>query len=171
MHSSNFPNWMTYKIKISLVITGLIFAALASCAYLVYWRPSSPDFQPFVIVTHSENELQTSEIQHQPSIIHVEATMEVIQDDVITIQKATKARKLYMELLENKNFQLALENPQARANIDRLLSHPEIEKKLNGWFASLIRSAIFKRVEDPDFPQLVAAPNYVDDLFKQYGIA
>lgn len=96
--------------------------------------------------------------------------MEIIEDDVVTRQKASQARKLFMELQANPNFKKALENPKARANIDRLLNHPEIEKKLNGWFASLIRAAIHSKVSEPNFHELVAGETYVDELFKQYGI-
>lgn len=83
----------------------------------------------------------------------------------------TKAQELFDELTKHENFLKALENPAARANIDRMLNHPEVEKKLNGWFAIAIRTVIHSRVKEPNFPELIADSKYVDDLFKQHGIS
>ena len=106
-----------------------------------------------------------------PSASHSEASMEIIHDDVVTRTEPSKARLLFLELQSNPNFQKALENPQARANIDRLLDHPEIEKKLNSWYAIAIRRAIHSRVNEPNFAEAVSHEKYVDELFKQYDIA
>lgn len=130
------------------------------CAYLLYRRLAPT---PITYSTHTSS-LQTS------SESYTEATMEIIHDDVITRTAPSKARQLFLELQSNPNFQKALENPQARANIDRLLEHPEIEKKLNSWYAIAIRKAIHSRVNEPNFPEAVAHEKYVDELFKQYNI-
>lgn len=161
------------NIRIFILTVGFSCVAFLGAGYWIYRRSQESKFQP-ISLTKSEHTPNKA-----PSVVHVQATMEVIHDDVVTYQlphqakrtSHTKAHELFEELIKTSpNFNKALENPQARANINRLLMHPEIEKKLNGWFASLIRSAIHNKVNEPDFPELIATETYVDELFKQYGI-
>lgn len=141
--------------------TVFLCAVTIGCAYLLYRRLAPwPTTHP----THAFN-TQTAPTSHS------EATMEIIHEDVVTRTEPSKARLLFLELQSNPNFQKALENPQARANIDRLLDHPEIEKKLNSWYAIAIRRAIHSRVNEPNFAEAVSHEKYVDELFKQYDIS
>lgn len=152
------------SIKQTLIFgfkTVFLCAVAIGCAYLLYRRLAP------IPTTHTWHVNNTN----MPSTSHSEATMEIIHDDVVTRTEPSKARLLFLELQSNPNFQKALENPQARANIDRLLDHPEIEKKLNSWYAIAIRRAIHSRVNEPNFAEAVSHEKYVDELFKQYGIA
>jgi hypothetical protein len=157
-------NILLSKYFIHPLILGLkmvfLCAITIGCAYLLYRRlVSAPTTQS----THAIN-------TETASTSRSEATMELIHDDVVTRTEPSKARLLFLELQSNPNFQKALENPQARANIDRLLNHPEIEKKLNSWYAIAIRRAIHSRVNEPNFAEAVSHEKYVDELFKQYDI-
>lgn len=171
---TNNPTAGLFKRSIRLaLIIGFVCAAMMGCAYFMHrtWggKGSSNHSSPLTpsILNH-----ETSDRAERPLSSYVQtSTMEIIHDDVVTRSAPSKARQLYLELQSNPNFQKALENPEARANIERMLNHPEIEKKLNGWFASLVRSAIHARVSEPDFPEAIANTKYVDDLFKQHGIA
>ncbi len=149
----SIPFFESFRKTLKYVLrTIFLCAVVIGCAYLLYRR----------LAPTSTNMASTS---------HSEATMEIIHDDMITRTEPSKARQLFLELQSNPNFQKALESPQARANIDRLLEHPEIEKKLNSWYAIAIRRAIHSRVNEPNFEEAVSHEKYVDELFKQYGIA
>lgn len=145
----------------SLLIIGSICAVITVCAYRLYWYKPTEQTGNLSATYHSA-------ITQSESTSH--ATMEIIYEDEVTRTAPSKARLLFMELQAHPNFQKALENPQARANIDRMLEHPEIEKKLNSWYAIAIRKVIHSRVNEPNFPELIANPQYVDNLFKEYGI-
>lgn len=172
MNTSTPRHFTKNKRMILMIVTAC--AALTGCAYLLS-RFIAPEEQPVAESAYqSIQERQAAPsrlIERTESPLNAYVTMEIIHDDVVTRTAPSKARQLFMELQAIPNFQKALENPQARANIERMLNHPEIEKKLNGWFASLVRSAIHDRVKEPDFPEAIAQKEYVDNLFKQYGVA
>lgn len=158
----NIPSFESFRKTLKYFLRTVILCAVCiGCAYLLYRR-----FAP-TLTTYPSHAIKTQ----TGAASHGEATMEIIHDDVVTRTEPSKARLLFLELQSNPNFQKALENPQARANIDRLLDHPEIEKKLNSWYAIAIRRAIHSRVNEPNFAEAVSHEKYVDELFKQYDIA
>lgn len=85
--------------------------------------------------------------------------------------RVTAAQRLFQELeRDNANFQRALENPQARANIHRLLDHPQLGEYLEGGFAGMVRGGIIRAVNQADFVERIADNAYLDGMLRQYGL-
>lgn len=115
--------------------------------------------------------LQNNAMQILNRAIEQEQAQAQQQPMVQAGQPAGRAQWLFNELQEyNPNFRAALQNPQARANIERFLLHPNVEQHLNGMFGDMIQRRILVQVNDPLFAEQMANNDHVNQLMQQYGL-